>query len=140
MRKLILAWILAVVALGACATYQNNTSRELTPFEAVCELVREEFGDTCYGVEEPELIITELVEILGAYGIYVHGEGYIFIAPNLSNKNEVIVHETVHYVLWELSISRVRCDSERFAREWTEIITGIPLDPTWEKRYGCAEE
>jgi len=139
MRKLILSWILAAVAIGGCVTYQNNTPKELTPFEAVCQLVEEKFSDTCDGLDEPQLILTELVKYLGALGVHINGEDYIFVTPYALNVHEVIVHETVHYVLWELDISEGGCEGERFAREWTEIITGIPLNPEWEESYGCEQ-
>ncbi len=143
MRLLVLSWLLAATMIGACTSMY--VERELTPFEEVCALVEEEFGDSCWGIDPPILIVSSIADVLGAYGVYVHDEQYIFISPSLTNeegqldptRREVIVHETVHYVLWELDIEQGECPSERLAREWTEKITGVPLDPLWVISYGC---
>lgn len=143
MRKLILSWLLAVVAIGGCASYQYRTTpieEPATPLEEVCNLVLEEFDVSCGTLLPPILVLSEIVRFLGADGVYVHDEKYIFVSPTAENVKEVQIHETVHYVLWELDLGDVRddsCASEALARDWAARIVGEEEDPTWRKRYGC---
>jgi len=139
MRKLILSWLLAAVAIGGCVTYQNRSSTVpvYSDLELICQLVEDEYDESCGDLEPPQVILSEIVAALGAWGIYVHGEGYVFVDPFAPDVWEVTVHETIHYVLWELDLERETCPSERKAREWSEIITGVPINPEWEKNYGC---
>ena len=71
------------------------------------------------------------------HGVYYHGESYIFIDPTSPDEmqNEIILHETTHYVMYELGLFEGIdiCEQERVAR--------IISDGEWgdnEKRvYGC---
>jgi hypothetical protein len=105
--------------------------------DEVCERVYEEFGISCGSLDEPIVIITDILPNR-YHGIYAHGEEYIFInASSPKPVNEIVAHETVHYVLYELGLPLGRCESEAHARSWASEITGAPIDPNWRDTYGC---
>ena len=137
MRKLILSWLLAAVAIGGCVAYSNKEAPPLTPFEEVCLLAEVYFDESCGNLRPPTLIYTSLLAELSIVGAYVHGEQYIFVHPRDPELEDTVIHETVHYVLWELDLVQGRCYSENVAREWSAIISGLPVDDTWRERYEC---
>jgi len=140
MTKLILMIILAGVAVGACVDYQIRTHQSLpsTEFELVCEKVEEVFDTTCEGLQEPDVVYTQIIGQLGAIGAYMPGEYIIFIDPMSTEPySQVIIHEMTHYVLLKLNITSDRCDSEAIARKWESEITGNEMNPNWRRIYAC---
>ena len=142
MRKLIAVWLLAALAVGACASAStSNTTKRAEPsaFELVCAKSLQTYGTGCDDIDAPAIIFTDLVRVLEAYGAHIPGEPQIFIRPGLSVHRTymLIVHETVHYVLYQLDIQMDMCRSEAIARNWTADITNTIVDPDWRRRYRC---
>jgi len=100
----------------------------------------------CRRIEKPTVVITTAVKDIAApgwelYGVTYDGEPYVLINPDLDQETTrmVIVHETVHYVLWQFYGNGIGdCESERVARKvhhaWDK--TDYALDK-WESDYGC---
>lgn len=136
MRRLILAWIAAALSIGGCVTYHEKTKfvAPTTLFEQVCEVLEVD----CSEIAPPIVVISQIIDPYGAHGIYIHGEPYIFInAVTWLPVSEVEIHETAHYVLYEVYGDVEACLSEEVARAVTEILTGVPIDMGWPEAYGC---
>ena len=141
MRTLFLAWVLVAVSAVACVQYSTRDNRQpLTPaFDYVCAEITERYDwVSCVGLEPPVLVLSRVVN-RKYIGFYYPGEKYIFIRSDLNptRVRNVIVHETVHYVIDHLNILVSHCHSELIAREITSEYSGKAVDPTWKKRYGC---
>lgn len=151
MRKILLGVIAAALAVaGACAYHE--TTREPTHFELACQIAEERYENACDGLDTPMVIETLLLEYIGAYGVYVRGETWVFVMPQdmidmiailglkePPAKKWVIVHEMIHYILYNLYPLLTRCESETLARAMTAEISGIPEDPDWRAAYGCTK-
>jgi hypothetical protein len=99
----------------------------------------------CRKIDKPVVILTKAVLDLAPpgwelYGLVYDGEPYILINPTLDPvwTRTVVVHETVHYVLWAFYGSAVSdCQSEKVARivhhNWERTL----YDDSWTKGYGC---
>jgi hypothetical protein len=143
MTKLVGVWIL--VALAACAcTAQYQMTKSFDTWDAACAAVKEEYGENlCRGLDRPQVVQTQLLQILGALGVFVHNEYYVFVGNeayltlNGVTYDEVVFHETVHYILWHSEAERERCASEGMARKLTAEQFDIPESPTWRIQYGC---
>lgn len=146
MKKLITTWIAVVFAVGACVSCANVpvVVKEPTVFEQVCAKVEQEYGNTCDEVDEPTVMRTLLINIIGAYGITVYEEDAIYIAaelPEPTTYESVLYHEMIHWVLRKSGtmVPADRCESERVAREWTfEEHGDEPGD--WQATYGCTTD
>ncbi len=142
MRTLLLAWLLVAVSAIGCSTYATRTgpTQSLEPsFDFVCAAIEDRYkGILCGKLEAPIIVKSKVVERPLA-GFYYHGEKYIFIRWDLSPNRvrEVVVHETVHYVLDHLNILVSMCSGETIAREITADYDGQAVDPAWKERYGC---
>ena len=133
MKKLIAMWMLVVFSIFGCVSmYQQE--KELTPFEVACT----ELAVDCSEITPPIAVISKLVSD-GLYGLYIHGEPYIFIRAGVGPKQleQTIIHETVHYVIYEAKVLLSRCDGERTAREITAKATNTKVALWWEKQYEC---
>lgn len=142
MRKLWLAWILVLISAIGCAQFAGTfgSKQSLNPsFEFACDAIEGRFDwVSCKDLAAPIIVTSKVVD--GRYlGFYYHGERYIFIRWDLDpvRARDVIVHETVHYIIDHLGILMSHCHSEAMAREITSEYSGKPEDPTWKKRYGC---
>lgn len=125
MRTALLALLLATI--GACAWINHEYDEN---WAYACESVKE-YGYTCEGLEPPELIRSRLIELLpGVRGLYIPGEKYIYVHPRVKFADDTIVHEMVHYIMYENDPNVDRCESERIAREiaqqrWDEEMQAI---------------
>lgn len=138
-------WMLVAItlAIGACTT-QYQLTKEPTVFELACQYVAEEVGDkdVCEGLEAPQVIQSGLVQILGALGVYVHGERIVYVAPSAVLEaagvtfREVQFHETVHYISWFYE-GLEGCESEARSRKLTDKLYGREYDDSWRVWYGC---
>lgn len=141
MTRLVLAWILVAASVVMCVQYSTrHTGQPTTPaFDYVCDELGERYDWlTCDDLDAP-IIVTSRVVAPPYLGFYWRGEIYIFIRPNLDpiRARNVVVHETVHYVLDHLNVLVSKCHSELIARQITADYSGIAIDPSWKKRYGC---
>lgn len=142
MRRLILSWLLVVVSAVGCATYANRTTPEPpTTFEQACEGVERHYDWVrCSDANlQPPIVVVSRIVDPRYYGFYYRGENFVFIRPDMAPDltRDVILHETVHYIIDHLMILISHCDNEEMARTITSEYNGKPIDPTWEKRYGC---
>ena len=143
MSKVIAAWIVAALAVVACVAASQQPVGN-TPFDLACQKLQSETHKVC-DFEPPEIVESSLLRWLQVDGMYVGGEPHIYILPDLPTwrRPTVILHETIHYVIYEADLlpdgdTHTRmCFSERLTRQWVEDITGQPKDPVWANRYGC---
>lgn len=149
MKKLIAIWIAVVLSAGAC-TWQYNMTKGLSPFAQACAAISE---TACVGIEAPTVIISRAPLLIGAYGLYIKDENYVYVlsqtemdkmslelwAKRWPTVEEVVFHETIHYIMDRQLVSPNRCDSEELARELTSERFSFPVDPTWRSRYGCGK-
>lgn len=120
-----------VAAVGSCVHHQSHMPP--TDYEFACDAVSEVIGvEACAGLNEPEVIITDIVGMgmRGALGLHVRGEQYVFVDPDAPNHQHVIRHELIHYILFNNGILD-RCLGEELARR----LTGNN-DP-WRLSYRC---
>ena len=140
MLKLVLAWILVAVSALGCAWYAQRTSPPPpTLFEVACVAVQEHYEYvTCDGLDEPVPVISKVVSVR-YYGFYHQGEKYIFVRAGLpvARQQEVILHESIHYILDHLDVLISRCAAEELARKTVSDWFGTQISPTWERQYGC---
>lgn len=137
-RKLIVALLLLLIP--AACSQSIITAFDPDEFRYVCKALDKD----CSNIPPPIVVHTNLVEDYrwGTYGLYFHGEPYVFITSRVNETtnptlSDVIVHETVHYVLYQTNPEMGRCASERIARRVTSKYMGLEYDPSWEVRYGC---
>ena len=90
---------------------------------------------SCEGIEPPTIVVTAFLTQMGLHGLYVHGEDQIFVSTQAPP--ETILHETVHYVLYEAGLRFSRCDGEMVARQATAKWLKEDYDDSWRRRYGC---
>jgi hypothetical protein len=138
MLKNALLPLLLLGALALSASTINEAQREPTYTEQVCSVLEERYPEIeCRGIPEPIVVVSEIVPAM-YNGLYFPGEEYIFISkyPTVE-QHIVVVHETVHYTIYESGLELDRCVHEQQARQITEIITGHPRDETWPSRYRC---
>lgn len=89
-------------------------------------------------IEDPIVVRSKLVPS-PYYGLYYPGEPYVFINYWISDERawETEVHETVHYILWNLKPWVRNCEQESVARALTALILNTEYDHSWWIRYGC---
>lgn len=118
-------------------------NRELSYFEYVCQELTALYPESsCADLAEPIVITSAIIDDAAGrwarwYGVYYHGEIYIFVNPDNTPEQteQTIIHEMVHYVVWhnDLPPKDDVCENERVARvisggTWTELEQGY---------YGC---
>ncbi len=132
--------MLAVAGLLACALIIQNISsvpptREDT-FAYVCYEIEVMYDVACDDLVAPIVVYSEILD-RRFYGVYYWDEPYIFVRKNASEELtlEIILHETTHYVMWELDIDDAMdtCEKERVAR----VISGGAWDWDDKRMYGC---
>lgn len=143
-----------LILLVGCAQIGKlaNSWKYDADVQAACYWTNEvgEYGIDCTKVEEPQVVVTNVVQRWlgpGTLGFYT-GEGIIFLWDGLPYKSAttgkvytleaVRVHETVHYLL-DKYVDHVvtRCESEEIARKVTAAWEKEKYDPEWEARYNC---
>ncbi len=139
MKKTMIA--IAAMLIFAC-TALVVTPPPPTPFEQICEKVKEQYDKDCGDLAPPIIIFSQIVPRLNPRfrGVYFNGENYIFIHPDKSEPEITIIHETVHYVINKtgaLIYATGRCESEEMARVWTAEITDTVYVDDWRARYQC---
>jgi hypothetical protein len=138
-----LLWLGVIpLAVSACA-YQAGYF-EVSEWDKVCAAVEAEYDENlCAGLEPPTVIQSKIADILGVLGGFIHDEQYVFVASdsmlslNDVTYDEVVFHETVHYILWWADYEKGQCESEAAARKITAKQYDKPEDPTWRVNYGC---
>src|SRR5210317_401062 len=96
----------------------------------------------CRTLPPPKVVYTDNLFILvdsRNLGVYLHGGDTIYINKNrhLVEHDQVILHETVHYIHDRLRMEVTRCQSEEQARVITARVFNKEVDPTWRERYRC---
>jgi len=85
----------------------------------------------CSELDAPYIVTSGILNDLGygegILGLFRHGDIIIFVSPNVEDFAAIVVHETVHYVIYWLDLGLPRCDGEKLARavsggEWNERI------------------
>ncbi len=132
--------MLAVAGLASCALILQNLDSvpptKDAPFEYVCYQLEEMYDVPCGALEAPTIIYSNIINP-GYHGVYYHGEPYIFINPNSPEelKEEIILHEMGHYIIYELDLPPKgdKCEGERVVRE----ISGGTWGEDDRFPYGC---
>ena len=126
MKEIILA---AVLVLAAC-TGDDTYAKE---WAYACEQVENlELGYTCDGLDAPKIIRSDITVIAGANGIYMPDDKYIFVRLG-AGRTGTILHEMVHYIIWNNDKEVGTCEHERIAR----FVGSQPWDDGRKKQYGC---
>lgn len=143
MTKLKFVWLVAIPLALSSFAYQAGYFAP-SEWDKVCAAVKAEYDENlCSGLEPPTVIQTKIADMLSMLGAFVHDEPYIFVASNLfialndTTYDEVVFHETVHYILWWKDYEKGRCESEAAARKLTAKQYGKAEDLTWRFIYGC---
>lgn len=140
--------LLTVLLLSTCASSVGHTARTkwragTDTFKAACYWVNTlGYEVDCKKIEPPTPVISLVVNARATnlLGFYYHSDKYVFIRRGMTPEKtqEVIFHETVHYILYEkYGKSMVRCESEWAARIATDLYTSRPYDDWWVKAYKC---
>ncbi len=142
--------LLVLLALSACtwlATLIEPPSPERTDhFAYVCAALYEIYFVSCVTVEAPTIIYSNIINDASGwrtwYGVYYHGEPYIFINPDYGlgdvDLDELILHEMGHYVIYELDLppKEDTCEGERVVR----LISGGTWDDDAKRSYSCLDD
>lgn len=137
--------LLGILGLTSCAWVYSmldiEPDREDT-FKYVCYKLEQMYGVSCGSLDAPIVVFSDIIIDAagyggGWYGVYYHGEKYVFINPTAPEDMwiEIILHETGHYVIHELGLppDGDSCEGERVVRE----ISGGPWDDAAKVSYGC---
>jgi len=147
MKKLIAVWIAVALSAGACV-WQAQYTHEQDSYELACAALDE---GACTDLAAPIVVISGVPLIIGAYGLYIKDESYVYVLPQaemdkLSIENwvtrfptvaEVTFHETIHYILDHGENPPSRCESEAIVRDLTAKQFNFIEDGSWRARYGC---
>lgn len=137
--------MLVFAALASCTLIATVSEPSVptrnTPFQYVCYQIESIYDVPCGDLAEPVVIISDIINDAAYpsswYGVYYHGEGYVFVNPDTGDWSllDVILHEMSHYVIWELNLNPVEdeCEEERVVRE---ISDGV-WDQLEKDKYGC---
>lgn len=132
-------WLIGVglALLTACTIWSEATLEPIPPslFEVACAETRVD----CTDMRAPVIIYSAWPELLSAVGVFVPDEPYIYINRMKTSVpwEQIILHETVHYVLYYGGVELSNCESEEKARVITARHFNLEVDPTWRKRYNC---
>ncbi len=145
MKKLLIALLLT-----GCATTLDYETLPPTPFQAACAGVEEFYPGACDNLAEPiyvrswivESTVTALVTSVGGgqlRGLYYDGEPYVYVRNDLSPEDtrEVLIHESVHYIVSYAGLGLDKCDNEELA---FRVAKGDAYSDEWRPGYGCVEE
>jgi hypothetical protein len=137
------AAIAVISIIAGCVTFNAAPDTNL---ERICQYTKwQSFGwsgwEGCRDLPEPTVITSSVVRSAcpTCYGFYYFGEKYIFVSSwiPLEVQEEVALHETVHYVVFQLHLNVTRCEDEELARKITAGILGEFYDASWAVKYGC---
>lgn len=142
--------MLVLILVAGCATIRP-VNVELTPYQSACIALGQQEIASCAEIEAPVVIISQAPLLIGAYGFYMHGEKYVFALPQedinklalaagvdrIPTTEEVVFHETIHYILSETDSDVSRCRSEEIARRLTAAAYGYRYNSGWKVGYGC---
>ncbi len=141
--------LLSVLALSACSWIASMTTEPAADredhFNYVCSALYEIYFVSCATLQAPTIVYSDIINDASGwgtwYGVYYHGEPYIFINPSFLDDpdfdlNEVILHEMGHYVIYELDLPPKddTCEGERVVR----LISGGEWTDAAKKHYGCS--
>jgi len=137
----------AILLLAGCALVASakDTGPEIL-YKMTCAVLADEMDlrKPCKGVPAPLPVISHIVEDhkwntleVKLKGLHYRNEPYIFIRPGMPDMDAVYVHETVHYILYNILPDMSHCGSERLARKVTDSYLGVDYTADWEKLYGC---
>jgi hypothetical protein len=145
MKTLLLAASLAVAAPASAEDHAVNFDEWSYVCAALVGLGYSRVD--CQKIQPPTVVVSKIVRdatrrgIL--FGVTYDGEPYVFVNPSLSRENQrlIVIHETVHYVLWQAygayGVPVDRCKSEEVARIVERARAGSPSDESWRVWYGC---
>ena len=130
---------LVLLGLTFLALLSCSEEKEQTVFEYVCQEVEAEYGTPCGDLGPPLPVLTQVLNFVKGgpwMGAYVGGERYVFVNPISPDIRGSLMHETVHYVLYNVADvgTDKQCESEEVARR----IAGQTGDK-WREKYGCAD-
>lgn len=153
MVRLVLTWVCIPFAIAACA-YLNESTHRPTTWERACAAVESSYQQgICEELDEPQVVVSSVPLIVGAYGIYMKDEKIVYVLTQeqmdaIGAQNwvtaprqvEVIFHEIIHYILdFGAEKEVTRCESESIARHLTAAEFGKKVDPKWRATYGCSD-
>jgi len=117
--------------LVAVSTMAHDAQPNRTAFDYVCT----ELSVNCEGINPPDIVITEIMGEFGLWGAYMPGENRLYIDPDAPP--ETMVHEMVHYILYEINAGFGKCFGEELARVVHHRWANTPYDDSWRQRYRC---
>lgn len=133
--------LLGVLLISVWALVVFSSAPKITTnFEYVCaELERRYENVSCEGIVPPIEVLSEIVQP-GFYGMYYHGEPYVFIRADAPANRyiEIARHEIVHYVMYQMGIYQefTTCEREQVARD----ISGGSWTDKDKRKSGCLKE
>ncbi len=142
LRRLII--LLGFAALSACSLIAVNLDPPVPyrtdTFEYVCYQLELMYDVPCGDIAAPIVVISDIINDASRgqwYGVVYNGEPYVFISPDEDEAKtlDIILHETGHYVIWELNLPPKddTCEGERVVR----LISGEIWDDANKRLYGC---
>ena len=146
--KVLIALLLLVTASGckAVASYPAGTATPLsrgTLIEACTRLedaLKTELN--CAALPPPMVVVSSIVPAMAGpfeilYGLYFDDEHIIYISDEMGpeKKAVVIMHETIHYILSMVGLSKTigNCKNEELAH----ILSGEPWGDNERSFYNC---
>ena len=133
--------LLVIALLLFSQPVYSNMEEELAYAHACEELtVTYPVVANCAGIQPPYIIYTKLVRWRDKIdthtdGMYISGEPFIFVYPNLRDRVRVTIHEMAHYIMYETGVDKGMdvCGRERAARRVAGHMWGAPEKAV----YGC---
>jgi hypothetical protein len=55
-------------------------------------------------------------------------------------RDEVTLHEAVHFVIFNAGMDKTNCEHEELARRVSRKLLGLEYNDNWKGTYGCREE
>lgn len=147
MRKVFL--VLMLLALSTVATPHPSTV-DIVLFEAACDVVQKYYPGkrTCKYIQPPKILWSEFRDqqtgrLLSMGGGHWSYSNYIMINVrplSWATKDELILHETIHYVAFRTGGQKGRCFGEEVARRGTAEYFDKEYTRDWKKPYGCEQK
>lgn len=142
--------IVASLIIPASTVAAKKPTNDVTKkeWDYVCEALLDQGYDKvdCSKLDPPTVVVSMVTDDVAApgwvlYGFTYPGEPYVFVNSALptEEQRQVVVHESVHYVLdWFYGIVITECESEKAARKVQHKWDGTSyVEDTWYIDYQC---
>ena len=133
-----------LVALGLSLLLASTAASKPPPTvsERLYAIACSQLRVNCRGLPAPKVVHTDNPFILlddRNLGVYLHGGDTIYVNKkrHMVEWDQIILHETVHYIHDQLRMGLTRCQSEEQARVITARVFNKEVDPEWRVRYEC---